>query len=218
MAGDRLEPVPGFAEAPGRETWYTPWGGPPDVRSLARGPEGSLFVNVHVGGVLRWGPGAGGWRPTLDIDADVHQVVAHPTRPGVVLVAAAAGLGISEDGGGTWSFTIEGLAATYCRAVAVADDRIFLSASRGPSGGGAALYRTSFGERRLTRLRGGLPERFSTNIDTHCLAARGDEVVAADPAGAVYFSGDGGETWERRLDDLPRVHAVAFDRAAEITR
>src|SRR5947209_999783 len=31
----RLELVPGFDEAPGRDGWYTPWGGPPDTRSIS---------------------------------------------------------------------------------------------------------------------------------------------------------------------------------------
>jgi hypothetical protein len=34
------------------------------------------------------------WRPTIDIDSDVHQVCAHPARPDIVI--AAAGLCISR--------------------------------------------------------------------------------------------------------------------------
>src|SRR5437588_6243001 len=46
------EPVVGFDKAPGREEWYTPWGGPPDTRSLSA-EAGALYANVHVGGILR---------------------------------------------------------------------------------------------------------------------------------------------------------------------
>src|SRR5918994_2081553 len=42
-----------FDGADGRDGWYTPWGGPPDTRSLSRSADGSLFANVHVGGILR---------------------------------------------------------------------------------------------------------------------------------------------------------------------
>src|SRR4030095_6132068 len=42
-----------FDRAEGREGWYTPWGGPPDVRSLARDADGTLRVNVPRGGVRR---------------------------------------------------------------------------------------------------------------------------------------------------------------------
>ncbi len=47
-----VERVRSFDEAEGRASWYTPWGGPPDVRSLSAGPEGTLYANVHVGGIL----------------------------------------------------------------------------------------------------------------------------------------------------------------------
>src|SRR5215211_3563391 len=45
--------VPSFDRADGREGWYTPWGGPPDTRSLTRTQDGTVFANVHVGGILR---------------------------------------------------------------------------------------------------------------------------------------------------------------------
>ena len=93
--GDLIEDH-GFAGAPGRDDWYTPWGGPPDVRSMAVDGAGTLFVNVHVGGILRYddtGP-----TPTLDQDADVHQVIADPSVEGRVLAACARGLAQSTDG------------------------------------------------------------------------------------------------------------------------
>ena len=65
-----------FERAPGRSRWHTPWGGPPDVRSMSLGADGVLYVNVHVGGIVRYdntGPVA-----TIDIEADIHQVAAHP--------------------------------------------------------------------------------------------------------------------------------------------
>src|SRR5437660_4233834 len=37
VAGGRVEPLDGFEEAPTREKWHTPWGGPPDTRSMATG-------------------------------------------------------------------------------------------------------------------------------------------------------------------------------------
>ena len=81
--------VASFDEAPGRTDWYTPWGGPPDVRSMARGVDETLYVNVHVGGIVRSTDGATTWTDTMDIDADVHQVVAHPRDPGHAYVACA---------------------------------------------------------------------------------------------------------------------------------
>ena len=48
----RLGIVGSFEDAPGRDSWHTPWGGPPDTRTITEDAT-AVFVNVHVGGVLR---------------------------------------------------------------------------------------------------------------------------------------------------------------------
>jgi hypothetical protein len=58
-----------------------------------------VYVNVHVGGVLQSADGGTSWRPLLDIEHDVHQALAPAARPGLVLVAAYDGFGVSEDRG-----------------------------------------------------------------------------------------------------------------------
>lgn len=133
LEGDRLVEDPGFAATPGREEWHTPWGGPPDVRSMSLDIDGVLYVNVHVGGIVRYGPD--GPSPTLDIHADVHQVVAHPERSGAVVAACALGLAESMDGV-EFTFRTEGLDHRYSRAAALDGDIILISSSRGPRGGG----------------------------------------------------------------------------------
>src|SRR5438094_962827 len=90
----KMSRLEGFERAEGRSEWYTPWGGPPDVRSLAAGANGDLYANVHVGGILRSADGGDSWRPTIDFHADVHQVQTAPDRPGLVLAAAARGLAV----------------------------------------------------------------------------------------------------------------------------
>lgn len=205
-----LERIVSFDSAPGRDTWYTPWRGPPDVRSIARDAGGVVYVNVHVGGVLRSDDG-GRWEATLDIHADVHQVAAHPTRPDHAFVASAWGLGTTGDGAATWRFDTDGLHAAYCRAVAVAEDAVFVSASSGPSGGRAALYRRAVSDGGpFERCATGLPERFTTNLDTGCLAVAGGLVVAGDESGTVYASDDGGDAWQVVASDLPGVTCVAI--------
>ena len=120
-----------FESAPGRADWYTPWGGPPDVRSITEDDSGVLYCNVHVGGIQRSDDGGASWTPTIDIHSDVHEVT---TAPGAILAATAWGLASSSDGGTTWEFDAQGLHATYARAVAVADGVVVMSASRGPRG------------------------------------------------------------------------------------
>src|SRR5262249_27988139 len=115
-----VQPVEAFESVDGRQEWYTPCGDPADVPSTAHErPRAATCVNVHGGGVVRSRDGGTSWSPTLDIEVDVHQVLA--PRAGVVLAAAADGLGVSRDGGETWQFLTAGLHAHYMRAVALAD-------------------------------------------------------------------------------------------------
>ncbi|MGH2725260.1 MAG: WD40/YVTN/BNR-like repeat-containing protein [Actinomycetota bacterium] len=205
-----IGPVAAFDEAPGRDDWYTPWGGPPDTRSLARGGDGALYANVHVGGILRSSDGGDGWEATIDIDADVHQVVTHPDHPRVVLAACARGLAGSEDGGATWVVETQGLHATYCRAVAVAGESVLVTASTGPFTDRAAVYRVPFaGLPGFERCTNGLPEWFGSNIDSHCLAAAGGLAALGTEDGSVFRSDDEGRTWEMAAEGLPPVRAVA---------
>jgi hypothetical protein len=225
LEGRALRPVDSFDTAPGRRRWYTPWGDPADVRSLAADRAGRVYVNVHVGGIVRStdlgdGPnGLGSWQPTLDIQADVHQVLAHPTVPGLVFAAAAIGFGTSRDGGATWTFTEAGLHASYLRAVAVAGEFVLVSASTGPGSRRAALYRRPVrSEAPFERCRDGLPEWFRASIDTHCLAAAGPTVVAGTDDGVVFRSEDEGRRWNALADGLPAVTCVAMAARPRSTR
>jgi hypothetical protein len=206
-----LHGVESFEEADGRESWYTPWGGPPDTRSLSSDAAGALFANVHVGGILRSLDAGESWHPTLPIDTDVHQVLVHPERPGVVLAPAAVGLAISLDGGDSWNYETGGLHATYCRAVAASGDVVLVTASTGPRGHQAALYRRSLDDDEGFRpCRAGLPKWFSSNIDTGCLAASGVLAAFGTADGRLFLSADGGETWDLLTEGLPPVTGVAL--------
>jgi hypothetical protein len=206
VVGDSLEPVSAFDRAEGRSTWYTPWGGPPDTRSIAEWDE-AVYVNVHVGGILRTEDEGETWVPTIDIDADVHQVT---TAEGLVLAACAAGLAVSTDRGGTWTFRIEGLEARYSRAVTACGDAVLVSASRGPRGGHAAVYRGDLVGGGLERCRTGLPDWFDDNIDSYCLDAHPDRsfVAFGTSDGLVFASEDAGRTWTEFASGLPPVRRV----------
>lgn len=188
------EPVASFEQTPDRESWYTPWGAPADVRSMAAGADGTIYVNVHVGGIVRSRDGGGTWEPTLDIHLDVHQVIVAPD--GTVVAATARGLAQSTDGGDSWDVIDDGLAATYARAVAVAGDTVLMSVSTGPDGHRAAIYgRPLHGGGPFRRTSIGLPGTFPGNVDTFCLVAEGDLAALGTFAGRVYLSDDAGSSW-----------------------
>ena len=207
---DVVEPDEAFDQVEGRDAWFTPWGGPPDTRSIAADAAGTVHANVHVGGIVRSTPD-GGWRPSIDIESDVHQVIAHPERAGLILAATAFGLARSDDGGDSWTMADDGLHAPYCRAVAVAGDSVLVTASTGPRTRQAAVYRRPLdGGGPFERCAGGLPEWFPSNIDTHTLAADGSRVAFGTAEGDVWVSEDAGSSWEAASDGLPRVAAVLW--------
>lgn len=200
-----VAPVAGFARAQGRSEWYTPWGGPPSTRSLTIAADGTPYVNIHVGGILRSRDRGRTWQQTIDIDVDVHQVVAHPS--GVLLAACGVGgLAVSVDHGESWRFDTAGLHATYCRAVGVAGEMVLISAALGPRGARAAVYRRPLDDGgEFERCAVGLPTWFDHNIDTHHLACRGDVAAFASADGRVFVTQDAGASW----DETARVHDVA---------
>jgi hypothetical protein len=205
LESDGLVEDAGFAEAPDRDRWYTPWGGPPDVRSMASDAEGTIYINVHVGGILRYDKD--GLSPTLDQDADVHQVFADREQAGRVLAACARGLAQSSDGV-VFGYRHDGLHAPYCRAVTLAGDTILLSASTGPRSNRARLYRGDLTSGPFAPCVEGLPEWFDENLDSHCLAVV-DGVAHAGQGDTVWRSEDQGVSWTEVRTGLPRITCVA---------
>jgi hypothetical protein len=210
LVNGKLSRVESFEDVEGRGEWYTPWGDPADVRSIAVAADGTVHVNVHVGGVVRSRDGGRSWTPTVDIEVDVHQVLAHPTRPEVVLAAAYEGFGISRNGGDAWEFVTDGMHAHYSRAVAVSGDIVLVSASTGPRGRRSALYaRPLEGGTPFARCRGHLPW-FDDNIDTARLEAAGPVVVFGTEDGRVFRSLDRGGHWELVAKGMPSVRCVSL--------
>jgi hypothetical protein len=214
----RLEQLRGFDAVAGRETWYAGSAvingqrvGPPlGIRSITAAPDGAvLLANVHVGGVPRSTDGGVTWQPTIDVDSDVHEVRAHPTRPGVVMAAAAIGLCASRDCGLTWDVQQEGLHASYCSAVAFSGDDVLVSASVDHFAAQGAIYRRRVDEQdSLVAVGEGLPAWTDGIVDTGCIATGGAAVALADRRGNVYVSVDTGRSWSRRASGVPSPSSV----------
>ena len=213
----RLEPLRSFDTVPGREEWYAGTAvidgrvvGPPlGIRSMTATADGVLLANVHVGGIPRSVDGGATWAPTIDVDADVHEVRAHPTRAGVVAAAAAVGLCISRDGGATWEIEEAGLHSLHCSAVAFAGDDVLVSAADDPFAPRGAVYRRRVDEPGPLALVGnGLPAWIDGIADTRCIAARERAVAIGDRGGNLYVSADAGRTWSRRAGGMAGPSSV----------
>jgi hypothetical protein len=217
-ADGQIEMLGGFDSVPGRDTWYAGSAlidgrivGPPlGVRSMTATCDGAgLLANVHVGGIPCSTDGGVTWRPTIDIDNDVHEVCAHPMHPNIVAAAAAIGLCISRDGGATWTVEREGLHALYCSAVAFLGNDVLVAASADHFATQGAIYRRSIeGECPLSPVGGGFPRWIEGIADTGCIATCESSVAVADKGGNLYVSTDTGRTWLHCADGLPAISNI----------
>jgi hypothetical protein len=205
----QFDGLPSFDAVPGRNEWHAV-GMPLCVRSMtATCDGGALLVNVHVGGIPRSVDDGGTWSPTIAVDDDVHQVLAHPTRPQIVFAAASVGLCRSTDAGATWTSATDGMALTYARGVAIHDDTVLVTVSDGPRASRAAVYQAPVDGGPLTRVEGGLPEWLHGNVDTRCIASDGRRAALVDGAGDVWSAAEGVDGWERIASGLPGVTGLA---------
>lgn len=201
------EHVAGFDAIDGRQDWYTPWGGPPDVRSMTETADGTLLVNVHVGGIARSRDGGTSWEQTIDIDADIHQVLAHADR---TFAPGAFALHISGDAGDTWTEHTAGFAVTYMRAVAVAGGTVLVSAAAGHAGGRSGIWRRALDEDGPFE-RCDLPDPVSKhNVDTRWLAGDAERAVFVTAEGDAFASTDEGRSWDVIARGLPAPRCVAI--------
>ncbi|MEE9163264.1 MAG: sialidase family protein [Thermoplasmata archaeon] len=206
-----LQFSPSFDEVPERPLWNTPFGAPPAVRSLAVGAEGTLYADIHVGWIVRSRDGGKTWQSLRNgLNKDVHMVAAHPTRPGVVFAATAAGFHISTNYGEAFEQRLRGMPHYYQRACAVfPDEDVYLVSTAIHDGGESAqLYRSEDEGANWRRVEG-LPDVLNRNIDTHQIAVLpgGHAFVAVDDHD-LYESADGGETWTQVGADLPRIGSL----------
>ncbi|MEZ4521963.1 MAG: hypothetical protein R3A46_10030 [Thermomicrobiales bacterium] len=216
LVGDRVERIEAFEEVAGKESWFTPWGGPPETRSLAVNPDGMVFANVHVGGIPLSSDGGASWQPTIDVQTDVHQVLVHPDDAELILAASARGLAVSRDGGNSWEVYREGVHGHYMSAVAVSGSTAFVTSSTGSSSNArSAIYRIDLDNpERFERAGEGLPEWFDGNINTFCLDARDNDVAFGTRDGDVFTARVDELVWRHVADDLPPVQSVRLRQLA----
>jgi hypothetical protein len=192
------------------------------------------WVGVEVGGVATSTDAGASWTCVAPgEDPDVHVLVGHPGRPGVLYATTGlgrfaddpqpmgeriAGLFGSEDGGTTWRYLWTGLEPRYTRpmcidpraphALTVGCAPTAFSSHRDPGGAQSRLYQSTDGGASWRSLGDGEHSPSAANI----LSVS----VAPDGPGCVLVGTDTGELWHvtpeakwtRLHHDLPMVWSV----------
>ena len=181
-----------------RKDWYTPWGGPPAVRTLAKTNDGFCYADIHVGSIMRSPDEGVSWEPVApELNKDVHQVATCPADDNKVFANTANGVYVSSDRGNSWINRIEGLPVRYGTAIAVdpADPNLMIaSVQKGPRGGGAWLCRSDNGGESWTQLNDQLTEE-TGRISTGCIAFTDDETAWAAIGKTLYIGHDKATKW-----------------------
>jgi photosystem II stability/assembly factor-like uncharacterized protein len=135
--GSSWHEVDSFLAAPTADRWCVPGNPPQGARALALAfdpfESRRVWVGVEVGGVVTSEDGGGTWSVSIPCgNADVHLLVAHPSRPGVLFAVTGygrnddapmdprlAGPYRSDDHGQTWRYLGEKMRPHYTRSVCV---------------------------------------------------------------------------------------------------
>ncbi len=193
--------VPAFQSLADRENWYTPWGGPPAVRSMDITKDGWVYADIHVGSIMRspdWGVN---WEPVVpELHKDVHQVTTSPSNPDNVYANTYLSVYVSDDRGKSWSHRTDNLNRRYGRGIAVhptEPDVLLCGVSDGPSGANVhgQLYWTENAGINWIHINDGFPDSTRKNIDTFHIKYIGDHAWVSDE-NKLYRSEDKGRSFE----------------------
>lgn len=191
-----------FDELEVRDQWYTPWGGPAAVRSMASTRNGWVYADIHVGSIMRSPDNGRTWGPvTPSLHRDVHEVSTTPASDRRVYANTYLSVYISEDSGDSWEHRSDGLDNRYGRGIAVNPedpDILLCGVSDGPRGAdvNGQLYHSEDAGRNWTHVTEGFPESTKKNIDTFHIAFADRDIAWVTDEETLYISGDRGKTWD----------------------
>ena len=230
--GANWQPIEGFNEQPGRESWAPGFGGlgAHTILTDARNPD-RMWVGVSAAGFFRSDDGGKTWLRKVDgvrgfSGNCVHHVAHDPENASVLFRQEHFGVYRSDDGGDTWQVMEDGLPVAemsdghrcsfgfpmiYDRkshaafVVPLDGDSV-----RFPRGGQLAVYRSTDG-RSWQPLTNGLPSNCYAGVLRGSMA--GDQLSPGGlyfgtTGGALYASNDLGESWRRDRQRPARIMSV----------
>ncbi|MGH2809718.1 MAG: WD40/YVTN/BNR-like repeat-containing protein, partial [Actinomycetota bacterium] len=192
----------------------------PLASALATHPKDArtVYLGVEVGGLYRSRDRGKTW---YDLDlpsSDVHSVQVSPARPDRVYATTGEGAFCSDDGGFNWR-KMAGHANAYTMGLAAhpgEPDRVIISAAKTPPPGwGAAggarcdVYLSTDAGRRfrtVAKALKGAVQRRALLINPKVPS----EVVFGTSTGELYYSNDGGESFDLMETGLGDIKAITF--------
>lgn len=218
--GDSWEESEGFGRAPGRDAWTAPWG-TPLVSAIATHPKdpNTVYAGVEVGGMYRSRDAGGSWTDLGLPCADVHSIQVCPAKPERVYVTTGEGSFCSDDEGFGWRLMGPGNRRQYTMGLAAHPseaDRVIVSASQGPppgwdgpEGARCDIYLSTDAGRRFRVVARGLKGAVHRNALV-INAKVPSEIVFGTSTGQLFYSNDGGETFDEEASDLGDLRTIVF--------
>lgn len=232
--GRTWEEIESFAHSPEAERWCVPVKPrlPGRARTIVidRADPKTMWVGVEVGGVATTRNGGATWAVDQPGgNPDIHVMVAHPAKPGVLFVSTGygridgvaemiegnAGVFRSEDGGATWRYVWHGMQPRYTRplcidprpphGLTVACAPTAFSSIKDAQGAQAMLFRSDDEGRTWRSLCD--PAHSPSAANFHGLVpdpAVAGGVIVGTETGEVWRV-DGAGTWTRVTGGLPSV-------------
>lgn len=218
--GETWDELENFVNAPNHDGWTAPWG-IPLVSTIATHPKDpkTVFAGVEVGGIYRSRDAGKSWSDLGIPVSDIHAVQVCPAKPERVYVSTGEGCFCSDDEGFGWRQMGTGNKRQYVMGLAAHPseaDRVIISAAqgppptwRGPEGARCDIYlSTDAGRRFRTVVRGleGGVHRKALVINSKVPS----EIVFGTSTGQLFYSNDGGETFDEEATDLGNLKTIVF--------
>lgn len=206
--------------APGRDAWTAPWG-TPIVSTIAAHPKdpGTVFCGIEVGGVLRSRDAGRTWTQLDMPESDIHSIQICPAKHDRVYVTTGLGGFCSDDEGHGWRKMGIGNRNQYAMGLAAHPseaDRVIISAAVGPpptwdgaDGAQCDIYLSTDAGRRFRSVVRGLEggvHRKALVINSKVPS----EIVFGTSVGELFYSNDGGESFDEMGTDLGNLRTIVF--------
>ena len=225
LDGETWEPCERLWSLPSTRKWHGP--NPPHLArlkglGLAESDPDLVYGAIEEGWLLRSRDGGASW-DQLDqgVEFDSHTVHVMPDDTSTIVATTGNGLYRSEDGGESFERVDGGLGHSYTVSPVLVHPtrpKVLFTAMaatpppgwRRPEGGDCLFVRSEDQGKSWTASSGGLPRPIAPIV--RGLAGEPsdpDTIFAGMSDGTLWRSTDGGESFERLLEGLPPVTAIA---------